>query len=426
MKIHSFTENSVAVLQKKILIVVESIDVDDSSGSKANVALIHNLQQSGFKLLILHYTRKEIQLASIKCIAINEEKFSANYFLSRIQRKIQHWFGVNLAKYLEPKFGFSFTFFNDVQSIKNALEEYKGFNPDLVLTLSKGASFRPHYAMLNYPNFHDQWMAYIHDPYPFHYYPEPYNWSEPGYTKKIKFFSELAEKCNWAAFPSELLKEWMTEKFSEFQGKVVILPHQLIEKQISEELPDFFDPEKFTVMHAGNLMKQRPPFHLIKAFQKFLENVPEAKKNAYLLLIGNASYHKKELEKVKKSIEMVIIRDYLEYKQTQQLQRKVSVNVILESKAAVSPFLPGKFPHCIAAEKPILLLGPKKSESRRLLGEEYPYWSEIDNEKKITQLLEDLYKSWVENKRNLKMKREDLKNYLSADHLKFEIEKNLN
>ncbi len=412
--------------RKKILIIAESINVEDSSGSKANVALIHNLQQSGFRLLVLHYTRRDIHLQNIGCVSIKENKSSLNYFLSRLQRKTQHWFNVNLAKHLEPKFGFSFTFFNDVQSIKNALDECKDFDPDLVLTLSKGASFRPHYAVLNYPYFHNKWMAYIHDPYPFYYYPEPYNWSEPGYNKKIDFFNELAENCQWAAFPSLLLKDWMTEKFPGFQEKSVILPHQLTENKISEELPDFFTSKKFTVMHAGNLMKQRPPFHLINAFKHFLTSVPEAQDNSYLLLIGNASYHKEELEKLKTSSNAISIRDYLEYEKTQALQRNVSVNVILESKAAISPFLPGKFPHCIAAERPILLLGPERSESRRLLGEDYTYWSEADNETKITQLLEDLYKSWLESGKDLKMKREDLKYYLSADHLKSAIEKILN
>ena len=123
---------------KKILVVAESINVDDSSGSKANVALIHNLQKAGFRLLILHYTRKNIELEDVECVAIKEKKFNLNYFLSRFQRKIQYWFGVNLAKHLEPKFGFSFTFFNDVESIKTALHEYKNFEPDLVLTLKQG------------------------------------------------------------------------------------------------------------------------------------------------------------------------------------------------------------------------------------------------------------------------------------------------
>ena len=269
-------------------------------------------------------------------------------------------------------------------------------------------------------------MAYIHDPYPFHYYPEPYKWSEPGYSKKIEFFNELAEKCRWAAFPSLLLMEWMVKKYSEFQAKSVILPHQLSDIQISAELPEFFAPDKFTVMHAGNLMKQRPPFHLINAFQKFLKNAPEARHKAQLLLIGNSSYHKIELDEVSKSAEAIIIRNYLEYEKTQTLQKSVAVNVILESKAEISPFLPGKFPHCIAAEKPILLLGPKNSESRRLLGEDYKYWSETADELKISKLIEDLYYNWISHRKDFKMEREDLKKYLSADRLKLEIEKILN
>jgi len=415
------------VPQKKILIVAESINVEDSSGSKANVAMIQNLHKAGFQLLVLHYTRKDINLSGIKCISIEEQKFSVNYLLSRIQRKTQHWFKVNLARHLEPRYGFSFTFFNDVESIKNALSVHKEFNPDLVLSLSKGASFRPHYALLKYPELHKNWMAYIHDPYPFHYYPEPYQWSEPGFQKKIEFFEQLSEKCRWVAFPSELLKDWMLSKFLKFQGKEVVLPHQLIENtQENIKLPGFFDQEKFSILHAGNLMKQRPPFALINAFQKFLQRVPEAKNYANLYLIGNASYHKKQLEEVKKSSESIIIRNYLEYGITQALQRKVSVNVILESKAEISPFLPGKFPHCIAAEKPILLLGPKNSESRRLLGEDYKYWSETADELKISNLIEDLYYNWISHRKDFKMEREDLKQYLSEGYLKSELDKILN
>jgi len=412
---------------QKILIVAESINVEDSSGSKANVAMIQNLQKAGFQVLVLHYTRKDINLSGIKCISIEEHKFSINYLLSRTQRKIQHWFKVNLARHLEPRYGFSFTFFNDVESIKSALSVHKEFDPDLVLTLSKGASFRPHYALLRYPELHKNWMAYIHDPYPFHYYPEPYQWSEPGFQKKIEFFEQLSEKCRWVAFPSELLKDWMLSKFPKFQGKEVILPHQLIENtQENIKLPGFFDQEKFSILHAGNLMKQRPPFSLINAFQKFLQRFPEAKNYSNLYLIGNASYHKKQLEEVKKSSESIIIRNYLEYGITQALQRKVSVNVILESKAEISPFLPGKFPHCIAAEKPILLLGPKNSESRRLLGENYKYWSETADELKISNLIEDLYYNWISHRKDFKMEREDLKQYLSEGYLKSELDKILN
>ena len=83
------------------------------------------------------------------------------------------------------------------------------FEPDLVLTLSKGASFRPHYSVLKTPRFHDKWMAYVHDPYPFHFYPRPYTWVETSYKQNEEFFNKVSEKAKYSAFPSQLLLEWM-------------------------------------------------------------------------------------------------------------------------------------------------------------------------------------------------------------------------
>lgn len=408
---------------KNILVVVESIDVDDSSGSKANVAIICNLINVGYEVLVMHYTRKDIQIVGARCIAITERKFNATYFLSRFQRKLQHWFDLNLAKHLEPLFGFSFTFFNDVSSIKAAVSSIEDFKPDLVLTLSKGASFRPHYSLLKIPELHHKWMAYIHDPYPFHYYPEPYQWSEPGYEQKIKFFEALAKKCKWVAFPSLYLKEFMEDKYPSFKNKGIIIPHQINSEKsrLSKESSDLVQENKFTVLHAGNLMKQRPPFYLIKAFQQFLDKVPEAVEDSRLLLVGNSSYHQNELELLDQKTPNLRVVDYIEYEVMQSLQKEVSVNIILESKATLSPFLPGKFPHCITAKKQILLLGPATSESRRLLGEDYQFWAEIDDVNRIAGLLENLYKIWRNDPDDLNMERADLIEYLSERFLKKQL-----
>ena len=406
--------------QKKILIVAESIDVEDSSGSKANVALIKNLNDAGYEVLVYHYTRKDIQLQGIKCIAIKERRSNPLFLLSRIQRKLQHTLKINLAKHLEPVFGFSFTFFNDVGSIAAALKNVEGFKPRIVLTLSKGASFRPHYALLRVPGLYSKWMAYIHDPYPLHSYPEPYKWSEPGYKKKIHSFEQVAQKCRWAAYPSLLLGEWMEKHFSGFKGKRVILPHQTItEKEKTAALPAFFNPRRFNLLHAGNLMKERDPFPLIEAFESFLNNNPDASHDARLLLVGRASYHSAALKMKRKEIAPLFVSDgYIPYDQVLQMQQEASVNIILESIAEISPFLPGKFPHCIAANKPILHLGPDNSEVKRLLGSGYPYWTKADDVEQITLKLEKLYRKWKTNPESLRLDREDLKQYLSVDYLK--------
>jgi hypothetical protein len=403
----------------KILIVVDSIDIEDSSGSKANVALINNLYEAGFDILVYHYTRKEIELKDIKSFNIPEIKFSGFYFLSRLLRVINRNVKINFAPFFEKKFGFSFTFFNDSNSIIKALKK-KSFQPDLILTLSKGASFRPHYAVLKLPHLHNKWIAYVHDPFPFHYYPRPYNWVESSYDKKELFFRKVSEKAKFSAFPSQLLKEWMSSYFPDFSKTGVIIPHQNAKHEVlNNAFPYYFDVSKFNLLHAGNLMKERSPEGLIEGFKVFLKNNPEAKKDVRLILLGNAFDHTQVLENYKKDIpEMFVYNGNKPFDEVYHIQKNVSVNIILESKSEISPFLPAKFPHCIEANKTILSLAPYYSETRLLLGKDYTYWAEVDNIEKIALLIEQLYQLWKQNPENLLLNRNDLKEYVSVTHLK--------
>lgn len=66
---------------KRILVIAESINIDDSSGSKANVALIRSLNHAGCELFILHYTRIDIQLDGLECRSIPENRSSLIFFL---------------------------------------------------------------------------------------------------------------------------------------------------------------------------------------------------------------------------------------------------------------------------------------------------------------------------------------------------------
>ena len=403
----------------KIVVVVDSINVEDSSGSKANVALIKNLADAGFEVIVYHYTLKNIQLSGVSCYAIREIKFSYLYFLSRLQRVIWRNFNINLAPFLQKIFGFSFTFFNDTNSIKKALMKIN-FAPDLVLTLSKGASFRPHYAVLKLPHFHNKWMAYVHDPYPLHCYPRPYDWVESSYKQKEEFFKLVSEKAKYSSFPSQLLKDWMGSYFSNFLKTGIVIPHQNADYKINDVvLPDYFDNTKFNLLHAGNLMPQRSPQGLIEGFKLFLKNNPDAKEFSKLILIGPASSHSKMLDEYRlNSPEIYIYNGAAPFDLVYTLQKNASVNIILESKSEISPFLPGKFPHCVEANKPIISLTPYYSEVKRLLGEKYPYWSEVDDSAKIATIIESLYQLWKVNPLDLVLDRQDLLKYLSVDYLK--------
>ncbi|MBZ9729751.1 UDP-glycosyltransferase [Salegentibacter sp. JZCK2] len=405
---------------KRILVVTESIDVEDSSGTKGRVALIKNLQKAGFELQVYHYTRKDIKLPGITCYSLKENRRGLLFFLSRLERYMRYWLKINPNKFIENQFGFSFTFFNDSNSIAAGLNKISDFDPDLVLTLSKGASFRPHHALLKIPKWHSRWMAYIHDPYPFACYPRPYDYVESGHQQKRDFFLKVARKAKYVAYPSKLLAEWMEGYYRPLKGKRIIIPHQIDEEYTSNaSLPEFFRPEKFNILHAGTLLWGRDPMGLIKGFLQFLKETPGARENAKLLLIGNKNHYSKELEKISEQHpEIYVSEDYISFDSTQLLQKNTSVNVILEANGPISPFLPGKFPHCVQAKRPILLLGPYYSESKRILGENYKYWTEIDDIEGVARNLETLYNTWLDEPDKLYLKKPDLVDYLSLEHLK--------
>jgi hypothetical protein len=175
---------------KKILVIAESIDINDSSGTKGRVALISNLYKVGYNVTVLHYTRRAIIIEGVKCIPIKELKFNLFYLLSRVRRLTLRFINVDLFKWVEYKFGFSFGFYNDSKSIAKGIRAQAN-DYNLILTLSKGTSFRPHHAMLSLHELYNKWIAYIHDPYPYHFFPEPYNWKEPGYKQNGNIITYL-------------------------------------------------------------------------------------------------------------------------------------------------------------------------------------------------------------------------------------------
>lgn len=186
----------------------------------------------------------------------------------------------------------------------------------------------------------------------------------------------------------------------------------------STTLPGYFDSKKFTILHGGNLLDLRNPKPLIDAYRKLLKTSPEAKKNSQLLFLGKPGSFKGVLDKEKESLpQLYASSDYVAFEQVYQMQQEATINIILEAQSEISPFLPGKFAHCVAANKPIFLIGPYYSESKRLLGEEYPYNFEFKETDKIAQKMSEIYAAWRENKTSY-LDRSDLKEYLSATYLK--------
>jgi len=405
----------------KVLVIVDSIDKNHSSGAKANVALIENLAAIGYSLTIIHQSATDIHVKGASMRWAKPKKASLTYLLSRSQRVFTRITGWNINPTIEKWFGFSFTFFNDVTSFYSVAKKENPANFDWVLTLSYASSFRPHAAVLRLPHFHNKWLAYVHDPYPMHSYPRPYDWVEPGHQYKRNFFLKIAKQAKFMLYPSDYLAEWMEQYNEDAKGKRIIIPHQGNQEEFvnakAVESPYIFK-DTFVVLHSGSLMDARNPFGLIRGFQLFLEQNPDAQTNSKLLFVGIRSNFHQRIEAIQKNCPQILLSDgYVSFEETLEIQKQASVNVILEAIAYFSPFLPGKFTHCILAKKPLLLVGPFFSESKRLLGPDYPFWASNQDAEQIAIHLKSLYEKW-KTESNYGYIREDLIHYLSKDYLK--------
>lgn len=400
--------------RNKLMIVVDSIDIDNSSGARANLALINNLSQY-FYLRVYHYSFKVIQLPAIETTLISEDRRNWRFIISRLHRLTRRHLKIDLNKMIENFIGFSFTFLNDLYSFKNSLSSVPIENIDLIITLSQGTSFLPHFAILEFPECHSKWIANIHDPYPMAAYPKAYAFKSAGTRIKFRLMQQVLRESKNVIFPSLLLSDWVSKFYEICETKKIIIPHQ-----IDFNLPDcdannlnIIDSNEFSVLHAGNLLSQRNPIPLIRAFNH-LCNLSDQSIKMKLFFIGplcrTHSIHISE-----ENLSAVKFLPTLNFADTYQLQRLCNVNVILEAHDELSPFLPGKFAHCIAAGNPILLIGPEISESRRLLGEDYPYYAPPNDFESIFSCLEQLLQNWKLNK-PFKFENQ-LHDYLSAPQL---------
>jgi glycosyltransferase involved in cell wall biosynthesis len=408
-------------MNNNLLILAESIDANDSSATKGRVALIKNLSRIGFNVTVLHYTRRNISLEVIKSIAIKERKLSLNYILSKLQTYLHKWFKIDIGWRMQQWFGFSFSFFNDAKSMAIALKSYNPKDFYQIWTLSKGNSYRTHKALLLSPQWHSKWFAYVHDPYPSHLYPRPFNYVHSGYLKKHLFFDEVCKRANKVVFPSHLLADWMRSYFPSIQGKELVVPHQIDKNlQIDTKLAStFIDTSNFNILLAGNLLSLRNPKPLLNAFLQFLEANPSAKNQIRLIILGNTKGFEDIIaSSAEKAPQIVAVKKRVDFITAYSVQNLVDVNVILEAKSEISPFLPGKFPHIVKANTALLYIGPHLSEVNRLLGDDYPFSFENSEELKIQKSIEKLYMKWLNDKTSLKLDRVDLKDYLSVSYLK--------
>ena len=303
--------------------------------------------------------------------------------------------------------GNNFEQYNRIKNIRSFINKSNSDYKNIIL-LSGGLGFSPHQAiskikLRNKTNI----IAVFHDPYPSSSYPEPYRGGNYFYEYfKRKNLQKAINKIDYAIFPSKKLYEWYLNDYKLNSVKVKFVPHAVKFKKST-----ILENKKSTkiITHTGTLLKPRNPLSFLHVFSKL--------KNYNFSLNFQGPIHPEVFLDIKdyNKNSIQISNERIPYDDALKCLQDSDFLLLVESGAEFSPFLPTKFVDYINIGKPIIVLTPKKSELTRLLGENYPFITTLNDEKGIEKILLNL-----ENDELIKLSLKiinKLKKYFSEDYI---------
>jgi len=211
--------------------------------------------------------------------------------------------------------------------------------------------------------FKMQWIADFRDP-----------WTTIGYHKKLKLTEKAASKHK--TLESKVLNEadrilttsYTTKKeFEQLTPKpiTVITNGYDTDKNLKPSLD-----KKFSISHIGTILSDRNPRILWKALKELVKENQQFRNDFQLKLVGNVSSEILETIKEFGLEKYVHTTGYVTHSEALKLQRSSQMLLLLEIDSFETiGIIPGKLFEYMAAERPIIALGPEGSDIAKILTE---------------------------------------------------------
>ena len=284
------------------------------------------------------------------------------------------------------------------------LKEYLAKN-DMDIVISSGPPHSLHLiGMALKEELGIKWVADFRDPWTTIHYHQSLRLNKRAQKKHLKLESKVLNNSDLVVVTSARTKK-------EFQ-KITSVPIEVISNgyDILEKIEPNLDAQ-FSIAHIGSLLTNRNPALLWEVFSELKDENKAFSKDLLIKLVGVVS------EDVLKSIAAFGLTEnyktlgYVSHQEAIQIQHDAQVLLLVEMDSPeTKSIIPGKLFEYVAANRPILAIGPDGSDVEGILKETNAgvYFTYTEKEKLKNQL-QFYYEAYL--KANLHVKSQNIEKY---------------
>jgi len=284
------------------------------------------------------------------------------------------------------------------------LKEYLDKN-DMDIVISSGPPHSLHLiGMALKEKLGIKWVADFRDPWTTIHYHQSLRLNKRAQKKHLKLESKVLINSDLVVVTSARTKK-------EFQ-KITSVPIEVISNgyDILEKIEPNLDAQ-FSIVHIGSLLTNRNPELLWEILSELKDENKVFSKNLLIKLVGVVS------EDVLKSLavfgltENYKILGYVSHQEAIQIQHDAQVLLLVEMDSPeTKSIIPGKLFEYVAANRPILAIGPEGSDVEGIIKETNTgVYFKYTDKKKLKQQLQLYYEAYL--KANLNVNSKNIEKY---------------
>jgi glycosyltransferase involved in cell wall biosynthesis len=233
------------------------------------------------------------------------------------------------------------------------------------------------------------WIMHLSDPF----FDNPYRRKSLNETIISKYEYQCFNEADYITVTTKNILKFYQKKYPKFSDKIKISPNVMPKLQISKKREVNLDNSNLTMIYAGALYGERNLTTILNALEILRSSKPNLLNKLDIKIIGNMTENIKE-EILQKNFQQISIIGRLNYNEVLKIQNHANIVISIEpdgNNPILKSFLPSKILDYLVAQKPILAITPKGSESWDICNKYHFGWAIKPNDSKsLATLLEKL------------------------------------